>query len=64
MSTLTHNSMTNHHAPGLLALERQVENGVLDVFREMDTLGGVIAAIMMDSPGSRDRTLWGRPEVK
>lgn len=32
-------------APGLLALERQVEQGILDVFREMDTLGGVIAAM-------------------
>lgn len=32
-------------APGLLALERQVERGILDVFREMDTLGGVIAAM-------------------
>ena len=32
-------------APGLLALERQVEKGILDVFREMDTLGGVIAAM-------------------
>jgi len=32
-------------APGLLVLERQVEQGILDVFREMDTLGGVIAAM-------------------
>lgn len=32
-------------APGLLALERQVEQGILDVFREMDTLGGVIPAM-------------------
>ena len=32
-------------APGLLALERQVEQGILEVFREMDTLGGVIAAM-------------------
>ena len=32
-------------APGLLALERSVEKGILDVFREMDTLGGVIAAM-------------------
>lgn len=32
-------------APGLLALERQVERGILEVFREMDTLGGVIAAM-------------------
>lgn len=32
-------------APGLLALERQVEQGVLEVFREMDTLGGVLAAM-------------------
>ncbi|MDP2136935.1 MAG: methylmalonyl-CoA mutase family protein [Candidatus Didemnitutus sp.] len=32
-------------APGLLALERQVEKGILDSFREMDTLGGVIPAM-------------------
>jgi len=32
-------------APGLLALERQVEQGILEVFREMDTLGGVLAAM-------------------
>lgn len=32
-------------APGLLALERQVEQGILAVFREMDTLGGVLAAM-------------------
>ncbi|MCF7687927.1 MAG: hypothetical protein K9M98_03080 [Cephaloticoccus sp.] len=32
-------------APGLLALERQVEQGILASFREMDTLGGVIAAV-------------------
>ncbi len=32
-------------APGLLALERQVEQRILSVFREMDTLGGVIAAM-------------------
>ncbi|MDB6127508.1 MAG: methylmalonyl-CoA mutase [Verrucomicrobia bacterium] len=32
-------------APGLLALERQVEKSILEVFREMDTLGGVIAAM-------------------
>jgi methylmalonyl-CoA mutase len=32
-------------APGLLALERQVEQRILGVFREMDTLGGVIAAM-------------------
>jgi len=32
-------------APGLLALERSVEKAILDVFREMDTLGGVIAAM-------------------
>jgi methylmalonyl-CoA mutase cobalamin-binding domain/chain len=32
-------------APGLLMLERQVETAILDVFREMDTLGGVIAAM-------------------
>jgi methylmalonyl-CoA mutase cobalamin-binding domain/chain len=32
-------------APGLLMLERQVEKAIMDVFREMDTLGGVIAAM-------------------
>ena len=32
-------------APGLLALERQVEQGILAVFREMDTLGGVLPAM-------------------
>ena len=32
-------------APGLLMLERQVEKAILEVFREMDTLGGVIAAM-------------------
>ncbi|MBL9214695.1 MAG: hypothetical protein JNG83_04390 [Opitutaceae bacterium] len=32
-------------SPGLLALERQVEQAVLGVFREIDTLGGVIAAM-------------------
>jgi methylmalonyl-CoA mutase cobalamin-binding domain/chain len=32
-------------APGLLMLERRVEKAILDVFREMDTLGGVIAAM-------------------
>jgi methylmalonyl-CoA mutase len=31
-------------APGLMILERQVEKAILDVFREMDTLGGVLAA--------------------
>ena len=31
-------------APGLLILERQVEKAILEVFREMDTLGGVLAA--------------------
>jgi methylmalonyl-CoA mutase len=31
-------------APGLLILEKQVEKAILDVFREMDTLGGVLAA--------------------
>ncbi|HVZ63839.1 MAG TPA: methylmalonyl-CoA mutase family protein [Lacunisphaera sp.] len=31
-------------APGLLILEQQVEKAILDVFREMDTLGGVLAA--------------------
>ena len=32
-------------APGLLMLERQVEKAILEVFREMDTLGGVIPAM-------------------
>ncbi|MFI5358241.1 MAG: methylmalonyl-CoA mutase family protein [Opitutales bacterium] len=32
-------------SPGLLALERTVEQGILDVFREMDTMGGVLAAM-------------------
>jgi len=32
-------------APGLLALERQVEKGILESFREIDTLGGVIPAM-------------------
>jgi methylmalonyl-CoA mutase len=32
-------------SPGLVALERAVERGVLEVFREMDTLGGVLAAM-------------------
>jgi methylmalonyl-CoA mutase len=32
-------------SPGLLALERTVEQAILDVFREMDSLGGVIAAM-------------------
>jgi methylmalonyl-CoA mutase len=31
-------------APGLLILEKQVEKAILEVFREMDTLGGVLAA--------------------
>jgi methylmalonyl-CoA mutase len=31
-------------APGLLILEQQVEKAILAVFREMDTLGGVLAA--------------------
>jgi methylmalonyl-CoA mutase len=31
-------------APGLLILEKQVEQAILGVFREMDTLGGVLAA--------------------
>jgi methylmalonyl-CoA mutase len=31
-------------APGLLILERQVEQAILEVFREMDTLGGVLPA--------------------
>jgi methylmalonyl-CoA mutase cobalamin-binding domain/chain len=32
-------------APGLLMLERRVEKAILEVFREMDTLGGVISAM-------------------
>jgi methylmalonyl-CoA mutase cobalamin-binding domain/chain len=32
-------------SPGLLTLERNVERAVLDVFREMDSLGGVLAAM-------------------
>jgi len=32
-------------SPGLLILERRVERAVLDVFREIDTLGGVLAAM-------------------
>ena len=32
-------------APGLLILERRVERAVLDVFREIDTLGGVLPAM-------------------
>jgi methylmalonyl-CoA mutase len=32
-------------SPGLLALERNVERRVLEVFREMDALGGVLAAM-------------------
>jgi methylmalonyl-CoA mutase cobalamin-binding domain/chain len=32
-------------SPGLLALERAVERAILDVFREIDSLGGVIAAM-------------------
>jgi methylmalonyl-CoA mutase len=32
-------------SPGLLALEREVEKAILRVFREMDTLGGVIPAM-------------------
>jgi methylmalonyl-CoA mutase len=32
-------------SPGLLLLERQVEKAILDVFREIDTLGGVVAAM-------------------
>jgi len=31
-------------SPGLLLLEKQVEKAILAVFREMDTLGGVLAA--------------------
>lgn len=32
-------------SPGLLALERTVERAILDVFREMDALGGVLPAM-------------------
>jgi methylmalonyl-CoA mutase len=32
-------------SPGLLSLERSVERAVLDVFREIDELGGVLAAM-------------------
>ncbi|HEY0946118.1 MAG TPA: methylmalonyl-CoA mutase family protein [Opitutaceae bacterium] len=32
-------------SPGLLALERRVERAILDVWREMDGLGGVLAAM-------------------
>jgi methylmalonyl-CoA mutase cobalamin-binding domain/chain len=32
-------------SPGLLLLERQVERGILEVFRELETLGGVLAAM-------------------
>ena len=32
-------------SPGLLALERSVERAILDVFREIDSLGGVLAAM-------------------
>jgi methylmalonyl-CoA mutase cobalamin-binding domain/chain len=32
-------------SPGLLALEHAVERAILDVFREIDSLGGVIAAM-------------------
>jgi len=32
-------------SPGLLALERQVERAILDVFREIDALGGVLPAM-------------------
>jgi methylmalonyl-CoA mutase len=32
-------------SPGLLALERAVEHGILEVFREIDALGGVIPAM-------------------
>jgi methylmalonyl-CoA mutase cobalamin-binding domain/chain len=32
-------------SPGLLALEKSVERRVLDVFREMDALGGVVSAM-------------------
>jgi methylmalonyl-CoA mutase len=32
-------------SPGLLALERAVERGILEVFREIDALGGVLPAM-------------------
>lgn len=32
-------------SPGLLALERTVERGIVEVFREIDRLGGVLAAM-------------------
>ena len=32
-------------SPGLLALERNVERAILDVFREIDSLGGVLPAM-------------------
>src|SRR5437016_6250903 len=32
-------------SPGLLQLERQVERSILEVFREIDSLGGVLAAV-------------------
>ncbi len=32
-------------SPGLLQLERQVERAILEVFRELDTLGGVLPAM-------------------
>jgi len=32
-------------SPGLLMLERRVERAILDVFREIDTLGGVLPAM-------------------
>jgi methylmalonyl-CoA mutase N-terminal domain/subunit len=32
-------------SPGLLALERRVEQAILEVFREIDDLGGVLAAM-------------------
>ena len=32
-------------SPGLLLLERRVERAVLDVFREIDTMGGVLSAM-------------------
>jgi methylmalonyl-CoA mutase len=32
-------------SPGLLALERAVERAILDVFRELDSLGGVLPAM-------------------
>ena len=32
-------------SPGLLALERRVESAIVDIFREIDAMGGVLAAM-------------------